>query len=82
MNNEDPNNIISLAGGGFRDMSRIAKSSPTMWTDIFRQNRSNMLDSLDKFDKEMKLLRKMVEDEQYEDMSKWMDKANSLHDIL
>jgi len=82
MTNEDPKDIISLAGGGFRDMSRIAKSSSHMWTDIFKQNRENMLNSLDKFDDQMKLIRKMIEDEDYENMSKWMDKANSLHDIL
>ncbi|MEA3552829.1 MAG: prephenate dehydrogenase [Campylobacterota bacterium] len=82
MTNEDPKDIISLAGGGFRDMSRIAKSSSHMWTDIFKQNRGNMLDSLDKFEDQMKLIRTMIENEQYEDMAKWMDKANSLHDIL
>ncbi len=82
MTHEDPKDIITLAGGGFRDMSRIAKSSSHMWTDIFRQNRGNMLDSLDKFDDQMKLIRDMIENEQYEDMGKWMDKANTLHDIL
>jgi len=82
MTHEDPKDIITLAGGGFRDMSRIAKSSSHMWTDIFRQNRGNMLDSLDKFDDQMKLIREMIENEQYEDMGKWMDKANTLHDIL
>ena len=39
MGHEDPKSIIALAAGGFKDMSRIAKSSPDMWTDIFRQNR-------------------------------------------
>ena len=82
MNHEDPSNIISLAAGGFKDMSRIAKSSSHMWTDIFRQNRSNMLDSLDKFDNQMKQIREMIENKEYEKMALWMDKANSLHDIL
>jgi prephenate dehydrogenase len=82
MNHEDPKHIISLAGGGFRSMSRIAKSSPAMWTDIFRQNRSNMIDSLDEFDKQMQLIRKIIEDEDYEQMYSWMEKANTLHDIL
>jgi len=82
MTHEDPKDIISLAGGGFRDMSRIAKSSSRMWTDIFKQNRENMLNSLDEFEDQMKLIRTMIQNEQYEDMAKWMDKANSLHDIL
>jgi len=82
MRHEDRANITALAGGGFKDMSRIAKSSSNMWVDIFRQNRSNMLDSLDKFDKEMKLIKQMVEDEDYEAMARWMDDANKLHEIL
>ena len=82
MRHEDPQNIVALAGGGFKDMSRIAKSSPNMWTDIFRQNRLNMLDSLDKFDKEMKMVKKMIEQEDYNALHSWMEHANGLHDIL
>ncbi len=82
MEHEDPKEIITLAAGGFKDMSRIAKSSPQMWNDIFRQNRENLLDSLDIFDKHMANVRKMVEDEDYESLTKWMKKANTLHDIL
>lgn len=82
MNHEEPTHIISLAGGGFRDMSRVAKSSSHMWTDIFRQNHNNMLDSLDKFDNQMKKIRDMIENKEYDKMALWMDKANTLHDIL
>jgi prephenate dehydrogenase len=82
MSYESPKNIISLAAGGFNDMSRIAKSSPAMWTDIFRQNRTNLLDSLNIYELEIQNLKKMLEDEKYEDITNWMKKANSLHDIL
>ena len=82
MSHEDPENIITLAAGGFRDMSRIAKSSSHMWTDIFRQNRENLLNALDIYEDHMKNMRKMLEDEDYESISEWMEKANTLHDIL
>ena len=82
MSHEDPKDIITLAAGGFKDMSRIAHSSSLMWTDIFKQNRENLLNSLDIYEKHMKNMRKMLEDEDYESISEWMDKANSLHDIL
>jgi len=31
-------NIFNLASGGFRSTVRLAKSSPQMWSDVFRQN--------------------------------------------
>ncbi len=82
MGHEDPKSILALAAGGFKDMSRIAKSSPDMWTDIFRQNRENLLSSIDVFEKQLKEVKDMVEKENYEDLKKWMTKANSLHEIL
>jgi prephenate dehydrogenase len=82
MSHEDPPNIISLAAGGFKDMSRIAKSSPNMWTDIFRQNRKNLLDSIEVYEKHMAQMKQMLEDEDYEAIKSWMEKANTLHDIL
>jgi prephenate dehydrogenase len=82
MSHEDPRSIIALAAGGFKDMSRIAKSSPIMWSDIFKQNKKNLLDSMDLFEKHLKDARKLIEDENYEDLQNWMKKANTLHEIL
>ena len=82
MSQEDPKSIIALAGGGFRDMSRIAKSSPRMWEDIFRQNKGNLLTAIDHFDTELKRCREMVEDEEWDELNQWMQNANKLHDIL
>lgn len=82
MNNEDPKSIIALAAGGFKDMSRIAKSSPRMWGDIFKQNKKNLLASIDLFENQLQNAKKMVEDDNYEDLEKWMKKANTLHEIL
>ena len=82
MGHEDPKSIIALAAGGFKDMSRIAKSSPRMWGDIFKQNRKNLLDSIDLFESQLQNARKMVEEENYEDLQEWMKKANTLHEIL
>jgi prephenate dehydrogenase len=82
MRQEDPESIVALAGGGFRDMSRIAKSSPNMWEDIFRQNQANLLEAIECFQKELKACRKMVEDGEWKALNRWMEEANTLHDIL
>ncbi|QNK85870.1 prephenate dehydrogenase [Aliarcobacter cryaerophilus] len=82
MSHQNPKEIIALAAGGFKDMSRIAKSSPRMWGDIFKQNRENMLESIKSFEDQMNEAKKMIEEERYEELENWMKKANSLHEIL
>ena len=82
MSHQNPKEIIALAAGGFKDISRIAKSSPRMWGDIFKQNRENMLESIKSFEDQMNEAKKMIEEERYEDLENWMKKANSLHEIL
>jgi len=79
---EDPKSILALAGGGFKSMSRIAKSSPVMWSDIFKQNRKNLLKTLDTFQNELDYMKDLIKNEKWEELQKWMKKANSLHDIL
>jgi len=74
--------IIDLAGGGFKDMSRIAKSSPSMWEDIFRQNKSNVLEAIHTLQSELKKCEKMVDNEEWDTLNTWMKDANTLHDIL
>jgi prephenate dehydrogenase len=82
MQQEAAESIINLAGGGFKDMSRIAKSSPNMWEDIFRQNKNNLLEAINVFQSELKKCQKMVENEEWDTLNGWMQDANKLHDIL
>jgi len=82
MNQEQRESIVALAGGGFKDMSRIAKSSPSMWEDIFRQNQANLIEAIESFQKELKKCKKMVENQEWEELNSWMTKANKLHEIL
>jgi len=82
MAQEDPRAIIALAGGGFRDMSRIAKSSPAMWGDIFEQNRENLLEAIESFQKELDKCKAFAEKNKWEELRRWMREANELHKIL
>ena len=82
MKQEAAESIIDLAGGGFKDMSRIAKSSPNMWEDIFRQNKTNLLEAINVFQSELKKCQGMVENEEWDTLNDWMQEANKLHDIL
>jgi prephenate dehydrogenase len=82
MAQEDAKNIVILAAGGFRDMSRLAKSSPVMWEEIFKQNRNNLLEAMDHFEKELRVCRALIMGEKWEELRSWMEEAQKLHDIL
>ena len=82
MKQEDPRSILALAAGGFRDMSRIAKSSPHMWGDIFQQNSENLLVTIEGFEKEITYAKMLIKEKKWEDLEAWMHNANTLHKIL
>jgi cyclohexadieny/prephenate dehydrogenase len=41
--------VLKFAAGGFRDFTRIAASDPTMWRDVFLNNREALLEMLGRF---------------------------------
>lgn len=79
---EDKHNILALAAGGFRSMSRLAKSSPAMWEDIFHQNKDNLLEAINLFEKELEQLKKAIKSDSWDEVRRHMKDANKLHDIL
>ncbi|MGZ5207746.1 MAG: prephenate dehydrogenase [Sulfuricurvum sp.] len=79
---EEKENILTLAAGGFRSMSRLAKSSPTMWEDIFRQNRANVLEAIKLFESELATLKEALQEKDYTTLHKEMKDANKLYEIF
>ena len=82
MKQENKHNILALAAGGFRSMSRLAKSSPDMWEDIFKQNKSNLLEAIDLFEKELANIKKNIQNDEWKEVHKDISDGNKLHDIL
>jgi len=74
--------ILALAGGGFRDMSRIAKSTPNMWIDIFEQNSKNLLDATECFIEELQQFQEYVKNQDWKNVKIWIERANKLHEII
>lgn len=82
LSQQNPNDILALAGGGFKSMVRIAKSSSRMWCDISKQNREELLKSLDFFQKKFILHKHSFKKKKWDELEKWMAKANSLYEIF
>ena len=79
---EDKYNILAMAAGGFRSMSRLAKSSPHMWEDIFKQNKKNLLDSIDVFQTELEHFKKEIKNDDWEKVREKMQHGNELEEIF
>ena len=57
----DADRLFGFAAGGFRDFTRIASSSPEMWRDIALQNRSALLEEIDRYAARLAGYRDLVE---------------------
>ena len=57
-----------VAAGGFRDMTRIAGSSPDLWLDIVRQNRRAVLSMLERFGEALGATARMIAEEHWDDL--------------
>ena len=52
--------VIKFSAGGFRDFTRIAASDPTMWRDVFLNNREAVLEMLGRFNEDLSALQRMI----------------------
>lgn len=52
--------VIKYSAGGFRDFTRIAASDPTMWRDVFLNNREAVLEMLARFNEDLNILQRAI----------------------
>jgi cyclohexadieny/prephenate dehydrogenase len=52
--------VIKFSAGGFRDFTRIAASDPTMWRDVFLNNKDAVLEALGRFNEDLTALQRMI----------------------
>ena len=79
---KDDQNILDFAGSGFESTVRLAKSSPEMWSSIFKDNRENILEILKAYIENLKQFQLKIENENYIDLKNQMIKTNKLREIL
>ena len=77
--NIDANKIFS--GGGLKDFTRIASSDVKMWKDIFSYNNENISIVLDKFIDKVLVFKKFIEENDSEQIEKFIENAKSYRDL-
>lgn len=78
----DPKVLSTLAAGGFRDITRIASSDPTMWRDISLDNRVALLKAMELFEKNWKQLKKALKKGDGRLLEKYFAKAKTRRDAF
>ncbi|MBT3288182.1 MAG: prephenate dehydrogenase [Victivallales bacterium] len=79
---EDEHTLFDLASGGFSSTARLAKSSPEMWTPIFRQNADNVLNVLDEYLKQVQRFRDCLVEGDAEGLTRMIRNANDIRRVL
>jgi len=79
---KDEETIYDMAGSGFESTVRLGKSSPSMWTPIFHQNKKNIIDALDEYLKNIKNFKHLIETDNLSEMFNEMKEINGIKNIL
>jgi prephenate dehydrogenase len=74
--------IFDMAGSGFASTVRLAKSSPDMWTPIFKQNKINIIETLEEYIQNLAAFKDYLESNNFEEIHKEMKNTNYIKDIL
>jgi len=74
--------IFDMAGSGFESTVRLAKSSPAMWTPIFKQNKDNVVETLEGYINNLSKFKKMLLADDYEGIYNEMNSTNKIKEIL
>ena len=74
--------IFDMAGSGFESTVRLAKSSPEMWTPIFQQNKTNVIETLNEYISNLTEFKKLMEKGDFGQVHKEMKNINHIRDIL
>ena len=74
--------IFDMAGSGFESTVRLAKSSPDMWTPIFKQNKTNVIETLEEYIINLTHFKALMEQDDFEAIYNEMKNTNHIKDIL
>ncbi len=74
--------IFDMAGSGFESTVRLAKSSPAMWTPIFKQNKDNIIETLDEYILNLTQFKELLQSDNYDEVFNEMQNTNRIKEIL
>lgn len=70
--------VIKFSASGFRDFTRIAASDPTMWRDVFLNNREAVLEIIQRFTEDLTALQRAIRWGEGETLFKLFDRTRAI----
>lgn len=70
--------LLTYSGGGLRDTTRIAASSPEMWRDICLWNRDNLVEMVDVYERHLGYLKQLIRAKDGSGLEKEFERAKQV----
>ena len=70
--------VIKYSAAGFRDFTRIAASDPTMWRDVFLNNKEATLEVLGRFTEELFMLQRAIREGDGDQLHDYFTRTRSI----
>jgi len=74
--------LLAYSGGGLRDTTRIAASSPEMWRDIFLWNRDNLVAQIEVYERHLRELKRLIQSGDGPAIEQELDRAKRVREQL
>ena len=79
---KDQTTIFDMAGSGFASTVRLAKSPPSMWIPIFKQNKDNISETLTEYINNLNQFKTLLETEKFDELYDQIGDINGIRQIL
>ena len=66
VNSDKDKDTKYFIGDSYRDLTRIAKINEVLWTELFLENKDNLLNSIESFENELNVLKQAIKDDDRE----------------
>ena len=74
--------VKMIAAGGFKDITRIASSSPAMWQHICQTNQAEILDILSSYIEDLTRIKNLIQDGRNEEIYDFFDEAKEYRNSI
>jgi prephenate dehydrogenase len=79
---ESDKDSLEYSGRSFRDMTRIAMSSPAFWRDICFMNKQNILEFIEAYKSQLERMARHLKEDDAEGLKKAFEKARELREEI